>query len=319
MVKTHMPQGRVDIERRGPVLIARIDGGPLAEFGPATLDALAAVVKRADLDPDVRAVVLTGTHPARFVSHATIPWLNEGGKSGFPVGPRGGMLLARLAGALRRVPGLWPLIRRLPFAGAVQLDKLHDMFLRMNRSGVIFVAALNGSAQGVGAELAQACDLRVMVDDEAFFIGQFEVLIGFNPGGGGTQRMTRLIGPHRALLTMLEGRPVPPREALQIGLVDELVAPAQLIERAVALGTHYGLRPRDAVAAIKRSVNVAASMPLKRGLALERAEFLSLLSRREAQSLMNGYVARTARNGELPLYDPQAYARALREGSFPRG
>ncbi|MFV3127183.1 enoyl-CoA hydratase/isomerase family protein [Niveispirillum sp. KHB5.9] len=318
MTKPKAPKGRVDVERRGPVLIARIDGGKLAEFGPEIADALAGLVKRADTDPTVRVVVLTGTHSGRFVSHATIPWLNDGGRSGFPVGRAGSMLLARVAGVLRRIPGIWPLISWLPFAGAVQLDRLHATFLRMNRSSVIFVAALNGSAQGIGSELVQACDVRVMADDARFFIGQFEVLIGFNPGGGGTQRMARLMGPQRALRVMLEGRPVHPREALEIGLVDELVPPPQLLERAVALGTYLGLRPRDAVAAIKRCVHVAARLPLKDGLRHERAEFLSLLTRREAQSLMTGYVAATERDGELPLYTPRSYARALAEGSFPR-
>ncbi len=74
--------------------------------------------------------------------------------------------------------------RKTPLWGVIQLDRMHQTFLRMNRSGVIFVAALNGWALGLGAEFAWACDLRVMADGD-FFIGQPEVLFGIMPGGGG--------------------------------------------------------------------------------------------------------------------------------------
>ena len=102
-------------------------------------------------------------------------------------------------------------------------------FLRMNRSGVIFVAALNGSALGLGAEFAWACDLRVMADGD-FFIGQPEVLLGIIPGGGGTQRLTRLIGTHRSLVAILEGKPFTPAEALANGAVDEVVPQDEVID-----------------------------------------------------------------------------------------
>ena len=124
-------------------------------------------------------------------------------------------------------------MRRTPLRGAVELDRLHATFLRMNGSGVIFVGALNGSALGLGAEFAWACDLRVMADGE-FFIGHPEVLLGFNPGGGGTQRLTRLIGSHRSMVAILEGKPFTPAEALANGAVDELVPQDKVVSRAVS-------------------------------------------------------------------------------------
>jgi enoyl-CoA hydratase/carnithine racemase len=125
-----------------------------------------------------------------------------------------------VAGGADRVRVLDPVVRETPLWGAVQLDRMHTTFLRMNGSGVIFVAALNGSALGLGAEFAWACDLRVMADGD-FFIGHPEVLLGINPGGGGTQRLTRLIGTHKSLLAILEGKPLTPAEALANGAVDE--------------------------------------------------------------------------------------------------
>jgi enoyl-CoA hydratase/carnithine racemase len=111
----------------------------------------------------------------------------------------------------------------------------------MNGSGVIFVAALNGSALGLGAEFAWACDLRVMADGD-FFIGQPEVLLGIMPGGGGTQRLTRLIGTHRSLVAILEGMPFRPAEALPNGAVDEVVPPDEVVARATKLAEHFGSR-----------------------------------------------------------------------------
>ena len=99
----------------------------------------------------------------------------------------------------------------------------------MNASGVIFVAALNGSALGLGAEFAWACDLRVMADGE-FFIGQPEVLLGIMPGGGGSQRLTRLIGTHKSLVAILEGKPFTPAQALANGAVDDVVAPEEVVD-----------------------------------------------------------------------------------------
>src|SRR4030095_8796928 len=142
-----------------------------------------------------------------------------------------------------RVPE--PVLNKTPLRGAAQLDRLHATFMRMNASGVIFVAALNGSALGLGAEFAWACDLRVMADGE-FFIGQPEILLGINPGGGGTQRLTRLIGTHRSLVAILEGKPFTPAEALANGAVDELVPQDTVVARAVELAEYFGSRPRAA-------------------------------------------------------------------------
>ena len=81
---------------------------------------------------------------------------------------------------------------------------MHETFLRMNRCGAVFIAALNGSALGIGSELALACDYRLMADGD-HVIGQPEILLGFPPGGGGTQRLVRLVGTHQGLKRMLDG------------------------------------------------------------------------------------------------------------------
>lgn len=316
MKNTQSRSGGLLVEDHGAVLVVRLDGGPHGLMGLAMADALAALVDQLAADCKVNAVVLTGTHPGRFIGHADVGWLQEGGTT-IPSIARGmTSAVARTAATVRRMPLVAPAAAFTPLGGAMQLDKLHDTFMRMNRCGVIFIAALNGSALGLGSELAQACDVRLMADGD-FFIGQPEVLLGIPPGGGGTQRLTRLVGAHRALMMMLEGRPASPAKALDIGLVDEVVAPDDLIERALALAHYLGSRPREAIRAIKRAVYLGGSMSLEEGLHVERTEFMAALSGESAQSLMIEYVERTERERDLPLYDPAIYEQALKIGHFP--
>ncbi|MFD0440961.1 enoyl-CoA hydratase/isomerase family protein [Streptomyces chartreusis] len=309
-------KGRLDTEDRGAVLIVRVDGGPHGVFGLDIANQLDRLVDRADGDPGIRAVVFTGAHPERFVSHAAVRWLQEEGAASPTVGRRGASAVARVVRGTGRAHVPEPVLSRTPLRGAVQLDRLHATFLRMNASGVVFVAALNGSALGLGAEFAWACDLRVMADGD-FFIGQPEILLGIIPGGGGTQRLTRLIGTHRSLVAILDGKPFTPAEALANGAVDEVVPQAEVVTRATELAERFGARPKASVAAAKRSVYFGGSMPLAEGLHVERAEFFARVMSEEGQELMLDYLATTEATGELPLYDPDTYAQALVSGSVP--
>jgi len=307
-------RGNLDIEDRGAVLVARIDGGPLGLFGNDIAEQLDALVDRADADPDIHAVVFSGTHPDRFVSHAEVRWLQEGGARVPSVGVKGASALAHTARSVNRAGGIRPLLGKTPLWPAVQLERVHQTFLKMNRSGVIFVAALNGSALGLGAEFSWANDLRVMADGD-HFIGQPEVLLGIMPGGGGTQRLTRLIGTHRSLVAILDGKPFTPAEALEIGAVDDVVPADQVLDRAIELAEHFGSRTKGSVAAIKRSVYFGGSMSLTEGLHVERSEFLATALSDIGQELMLDYMANSEAAGELPLYQPGVYEDVLQSGS----
>ncbi|GEM30305.1 putative enoyl-CoA hydratase echA8 [Nocardia neocaledoniensis NBRC 108232] len=307
---------RLTTEIVGAVAIVRMNGGPLAMLDRALVGDLAALVDIADHDPTIRAVVLTGDHPDRFAGHADIRWLQEGADNSPSLNRTSASLVMRFVGAVAGFATFRKASARTPLEGVVELDRFHDTFTRMNTSGVVYVAAINGSALGGGAELAWACDVRVMADDESIFLGQMEILLGFNPGGGATQRLTHLVGAHRALTAILEGRPFGPQEALRIGAVDAVVSRDALVEEAVRCGRQLGARSSAAIAAVKRAVYFGASQPLHRGLLHERAEFLQTLSTPEAQTIMRDYVRDYEGAGRLLLYDADEYSRARLEGRW---
>ncbi|HZB91546.1 MAG TPA: 3-hydroxyacyl-CoA dehydrogenase NAD-binding domain-containing protein [Stellaceae bacterium] len=110
--------------------------------------------------------------------------------------------------------------------------RFHALLRAVEKSGKPFCAALNGTALGGGFEIALACHHRIAAADDAIRIGLPEVTLGLMPGGGGTQRLPRLIGIRSALPLLLEGRKLDPHKALAAGLVDEVVPPALLLAAA---------------------------------------------------------------------------------------
>ena len=306
--------GTVSVEQRDGVLLATISNPPHALMDVAIVDALNQLVARA-AGADVKGVVLTGAHATRFIAHYDVRELLDGANAGPAVSPGAARAALRVAGLLRRVRRAEAALARTPAAGLVALERFGAILSGIEASPAVWVAALNGSAMGGGCELALACDVRLMASGD-HRIGQPEVLLGFSPGGGGTQRLSRMIGSARALRLVLDGGPVTPEEAAALGIVEGVVAPSELIETAVAEAARLGSRPKAAIAACKRAVYEGGSMPLADGLRLERAEFLSALGTAESKQAMREYLEATERDGELPAYDPARLERARREGRF---
>ncbi|MEY2995786.1 MAG: hypothetical protein RLZZ39_611 [Actinomycetota bacterium] len=134
------------------------------------------------------------------------------------------------------------------------------------------IAAVSGFALGGGCELALACDYRIAGERAVF--GQPEILLGIVPGGGGTQRLPRLVGPSRAKELMITGRQVKSAEALAIGLADEVVADEALMERALSLAAEVAKGALVAQGLVKRAVDEGLSSTLVDGLLLERRLFV---------------------------------------------
>lgn len=308
---------QLEVENHGSTLLVKVDGGKHDLFGLDIATQLDELVDMADKDPDIHAVVFTGARPGRFVSHADVRWLQEGGAEVPPVGRRGAAAIIDISHKMSGARSLDSISRKTPLWGGVQVDRMHETFLKMNRSGVIYVAAINGSTLGLGAEFAWACDFRVMTDGD-YFIGQPEVLLGILPGGGGTQRLTRLIGTHRALYAILEGKPFTPKQALDYGAIDEIVPHDEVVSRAIELAEYFGGRVKRSVKAIKRSIYFGGSDTLENGLREEHIGFLDVAKSKEGQELMVDYLATTDENGELPFYDPEALARGIKTGRMPK-
>jgi len=133
------------------------------------------------------------------------------------------------------------------------------------------IAAVNGYCLGGGMELALACDFRIASTAARF--GQPEVNLGIIPGGGGTQRLPRIVGLGAALKLVLTGDMIDAAEALRLGVVEEVVEPAALLDRALALAELIAAKSPVAVAAAKEATRAALSLPLDDGLKLETALF----------------------------------------------
>lgn len=159
------------------------------------------------------------------------------------------------------------------------------------------VAAISGVALGGGCELALACDFRVA--SERARLGQPEILLGIIPGGGGTQRLPRLIGPARAKDLILTGRQVLAAEALAIGLVDEVVAPEAVLDRAIERAAELAQGPVVAHGLAKRAIDRGLDITLGGGLDLEQQLFTQVFATDDARSGVASFLEHGAGKAEF--------------------
>jgi enoyl-CoA hydratase/carnithine racemase len=138
------------------------------------------------------------------------------------------------------------------------------------------VAAITGYALGGGCELALCADRRVAASNAK--LGQPEILLGIIPGAGGTQRLSRLIGPSRAKDLCFTGRFVDAEEALAIGLVDEVVPAEDVYDAAVRWASQFAGGPAIALRACKEAIDLGLDVDLDTGMAIERAAFTALFA-----------------------------------------
>jgi enoyl-CoA hydratase/carnithine racemase len=173
----------------------------------------------------------------------------------------------------------------LEFGGQAEAETLGRWFFRALNAVAdiprVTIAAVAGVALGGGCELAMACDLRIASEKAKF--GQPEVLLGIIPGGGGTQRLPRLVGPARAKELIYSGRNVEAEEALRIGLIDR-VAPADSLEaEALAWAGTFATGPVLAHALMKRAIDRGLDSPLPAGLELEQQLFVEAFGTDDAR------------------------------------
>jgi enoyl-CoA hydratase/carnithine racemase len=150
------------------------------------------------------------------------------------------------------------------------------------------VAAVTGYALGGGCELALCADIRIAAEDAK--LGQPEILLGIIPGAGGTQRLTRLVGPSKAKDLIFTGRHVKAEEALAIGLVDRVVPAEKVYDEAVAWARQFTNAPAIALRAAKEAVDRGIEVDLDTGLEIERAHFAGLFATEDRTIGMRSFV-----------------------------
>jgi len=151
------------------------------------------------------------------------------------------------------------------------------------------IAMINGYCLGGGCELALACDLRIASETASF--GQPEINLGIIPGGGGTQRLARLIGPARAKDLVMSGRMVGADEALAIGLADRIVPAGESVyDAAVAMVRPYVNGPAQALRAAKLAIDGGLELDLERGLHWESQLFASLFATDDRREGMTAFL-----------------------------
>jgi len=226
-------------------------------------DAVTAALDGFAGDANVRVVVVTGGAPGYFIRHYSIA------------------VLIRLAESLRASGREWP--ENATYNGGF-LDKAIALCESMPKP---VIAAISGTALAGGFEFALSCDLRIAEEGD-YLIGFLEPHLGLVPGAGGTQRLPRIIGTPAALMHILMGDPLTPREAERKGLVHETVS-GKALDRAMEIAQRLSSYPPESVAYIKRLVRNATEMPLAQGLALERNLFLKLCISEPALARMRSY------------------------------
>ena len=169
---------------------------------------------------------------------------------------------------------------------------LQAAFVAIARIPKPTVAAITGYALGAGCELSLACDFRVAADNAK--LAQPEVLLGLIPGAGGTQRLSRLIGPARAKDMIFTGRFVPAEEALAMGLVDEVVAPDEVYAAARRRVERYVGGPAYAIRAAKEAIDRGLDVDLDTGLEIERMQFVGIFATRDRDIGMAAFVEHAA-------------------------
>lgn len=150
------------------------------------------------------------------------------------------------------------------------------------------IAAVNGYALGGGCELALACDFRVAADNAKF--GQPEILLGIIPGGGGTQRLARLVGPARAKDLILSGRQVAADEAERIGLADRVVPAADVLDTALAWAAELAKGAVVAQGLAKSAIDQGLSRTLPEGLTWEQDLFADVFATEDATTGVQSFL-----------------------------
>jgi enoyl-CoA hydratase/carnithine racemase len=239
-------------ETHGAVGLARLNRPDARNaLSPELLEELAAVCERWDADEEIRCIVIAGSDE----------WF--------------------AAGADIRAMATRTLVETLTAPAARFWERLAGVRTPL-------IAAVSGFALGGGCELALSCDMIVASETAEF--GQPEILLGIIPGGGGTQRLARVIGKQRAMELVLTGRRISAEEARSFGIVNSVAAKTEWLDTALELADVVARRPPLAVRFGKQAVLAAEEMPLSAGLSQERRLYELAMATEDRVEGMNAFL-----------------------------
>ena len=166
-----------------------------------------------------------------------------------------------------------------------ELHAFHKMLLRFKNLDAIVIAGINGNTAGGGCEFSLGCDLRIMSEGE-YFIGLPETSVGILPGGGGTQRLSRMIGPSRALDLILHAKLLSPAEAYNLGVINKLIPKDKFEEELDLYCQDLANRAPIALTQVKKIIHQGLEMPLEDSLLLEQKAFDVTMNSKDAARAM---------------------------------
>ena len=275
------------------------------------------LIKSVRKDPSVRVFVLTGGIEDNYIMHFSIPELQK-----IPSDNRKILMNLifrnRITGMLMKyfttfsnwqmdwIPGFEKLI--LLFAKALRgysstlflWYQMHRLYLAIERMPKITIAAINGSCNGGGTEISACFDFRFMIHDQDFTIGQPECLLGIIPGGGGSQRLPRLIGKARALELMLRGNQLAPKEAKGMGLITDSFEKAEFTKKIQSFADQMSNRIPIAVEGIKLAVHDGVETSFRHGLSVEMEQTIRCFSDPVTKRALDEYIEIIRKNIEVP-------------------
>ncbi|MEW6076980.1 MAG: enoyl-CoA hydratase/isomerase family protein [Thermodesulfobacteriota bacterium] len=298
-------------------LWAEIVNPPLNFLTADILAELFDLVRNVEKDDTIRVFVLTGGIDDTYIMHFSIPELRQ-------IIPDNRRMLLNVAVRFRLTRLLvklyldgnawlmdrsrwyerWQLRQARLLRGYASVMFLWMQMMRtyhaIERLNKVTIAAVNGPCNGGGTELSMCFDFRFMIAGRGFTIGQPESLIGIIPGGGGTQRLPRLVGRAKALEMMLTGKQLTPEEAKTIGLITDCFGKEDFPDKVQAFADAMSRRPPVAVAAIKQAVLCGLDTTPGRGMNIEMIQSVRCFDTRDAEMAMAAYSAYLDRQVNLP-------------------
>jgi len=217
-------------EKRGYIAIITLNHPPVNAWNLGLMEDFEKAVDEIENDHDVRVLIITGAGEKYF-------------SAGFDVSDAAN--------------------------SHITSPKGRDIWTRIDQFSKPVIAAINGFAMGGGLELALSCHFRIMIDDPKATVGLTELNLGIIPGWGGTQRLTRIIGKAKALDMILFSKRIDAKEALSIGLINQISTKDQLMGDAIAFAEVLVKRPPLAVGAVLNAISAFDYNGLEAGLKAE--------------------------------------------------